>query len=87
MELVGRTALVTGGAAGTGRAIARRLDVEGAHVIVADLVRGDVGRFVQTDVTNPDPRLFDGVDVLSTTPAADICRRISPSRAGRRSST
>jgi NAD(P)-dependent dehydrogenase (short-subunit alcohol dehydrogenase family) len=64
MELVGRTALVTGGAAGTGRAIARRLEAEGAHVIVADLVRGDVGRFVKTDITNPDPRLFEGVDVL-----------------------
>jgi NAD(P)-dependent dehydrogenase (short-subunit alcohol dehydrogenase family) len=64
MDLVGRTALVTGGAAGTGRAIARRLEVEGARVVVADLVHGDVGRFVKTDVTNPDPRLFEGVDVL-----------------------
>ena len=64
MEIAGRTALVTGAAAGVGRAIAHRLASEGAHVIVADLVRGDVGRFVRTDVTDPDPRLFEGVDIL-----------------------
>jgi NAD(P)-dependent dehydrogenase (short-subunit alcohol dehydrogenase family) len=64
MELSGRTALVTGAAAGTGRAIARALTDEGALVIAGDLVRGDVGRFVRMDVTNPDPRVFEGVDVL-----------------------
>jgi NAD(P)-dependent dehydrogenase (short-subunit alcohol dehydrogenase family) len=64
MEIAGCTALVTGGAAGTGRAIARRLLDEGADVVVADLVPGDVGRFVETDVTDVDPRLFDGVDIL-----------------------
>jgi NAD(P)-dependent dehydrogenase (short-subunit alcohol dehydrogenase family) len=64
VEVAGRTALVTGAAAGVGRAIARRLQDLGAHVIVADLNPGDVGRFVRTDVTNPDPRLFDGVDIL-----------------------
>jgi NAD(P)-dependent dehydrogenase (short-subunit alcohol dehydrogenase family) len=64
VELAGRTALVTGAAAGTGRVIAHRLHAEGAHVIVADLQRGDVGRSVRMDATNPDPGLFDGVDVL-----------------------
>ena len=64
MEIAGRTALVTGGAKGTGRAIAHRLHAAGAHVIVADLERGDVGRFVTMDVSNPDPRVFEGVDIL-----------------------
>jgi len=36
-ELAGRTALVTGGASGIGRAAARRLGLSGAHVVVADL--------------------------------------------------
>jgi NAD(P)-dependent dehydrogenase (short-subunit alcohol dehydrogenase family) len=37
MELAGRVAIVTGGAAGIGHAIARRLSAEGSTVVVADI--------------------------------------------------
>ena len=53
-DLVGKIALVTGGASGLGEAIARRLAAEGATVIVADLVRPptDDAEFVRLDVTD-----------------------------------
>jgi NAD(P)-dependent dehydrogenase (short-subunit alcohol dehydrogenase family) len=37
MELTGRVAIVTGGAAGIGHAIAKRLSAEGSTVVVADI--------------------------------------------------
>jgi NAD(P)-dependent dehydrogenase (short-subunit alcohol dehydrogenase family) len=67
MEIQGRIALVTGAAAGTGRAIALRLGREGAAVVVADVdepggqdtvraVEGGGGRacFVRADMTDDD---------------------------------
>ncbi|MGI9395173.1 MAG: SDR family NAD(P)-dependent oxidoreductase, partial [Boseongicola sp.] len=38
MRLNGKTAIITGGSSGLGRAIARRFAVEGARVVIADLL-------------------------------------------------
>jgi NAD(P)-dependent dehydrogenase (short-subunit alcohol dehydrogenase family) len=62
MEIRGRTAVVTGAAAGTGRAIAQRLATEGAIVVLADIdreagertAREVGGRFVRADMRSPE---------------------------------
>jgi NAD(P)-dependent dehydrogenase (short-subunit alcohol dehydrogenase family) len=52
VELAGRIAIVTGGAAGIGRAIAERLRVEGATVVVADVVESEPP-FFRADLAVP----------------------------------
>jgi len=72
-ELTGRTAVVTGGASGIGRACARRLAEAGAHVIVVDLSADGAkeaaseagGEYRVADLSEPDV-----VDTLDLT--ADI---------------
>jgi NAD(P)-dependent dehydrogenase (short-subunit alcohol dehydrogenase family) len=67
VEIRGRVALVTGAAAGAGRAIALRLGRDGAAVVVADVdehggqrtvraieQRGGPARFVRADMTDDD---------------------------------
>jgi NAD(P)-dependent dehydrogenase (short-subunit alcohol dehydrogenase family) len=67
MEVRGSVALVTGGAAGTGREISLRLGADGALIVVADVdpqagqetareieTRGGTARFVRADVTSGD---------------------------------
>jgi len=64
VELGGRVAVVTGGAAGIGRAVADRLRSEGATVIVADVNGPEpVDMSSREDVTRLFERL-DGLDVL-----------------------
>lgn len=62
MSLEGRTALVTGAGSGIGRACARRLAAEGAHVVVADInaeaagkVAAEIGGTpVAADLSDPE---------------------------------
>lgn len=64
MLLEGKVAIVTGAAGGTGAAIARRFDAEGATVVVTDVLvdegrstadrLGPTASFVELDVTDPD---------------------------------
>ena len=68
-ELARRVALVTGGASGIGRAVARRLAREGAHVVVTDL-DGEGARRVAEEVAaeaGPARPLGVGMDVTSET--------------------
>ncbi|MBI3029123.1 MAG: bifunctional rhamnulose-1-phosphate aldolase/short-chain dehydrogenase [Candidatus Rokubacteria bacterium] len=50
-ELARRVALVTGGASGIGKAVARRLAQEGGHVVVADLDEGGAKKVADEIVT------------------------------------
>lgn len=57
IDLTGRSALVTGGSSGIGRAVAELFTALGAHVVTADLdERGDIasGLHVRGDVCNID---------------------------------
>ncbi|GAB3269329.1 3-hydroxybutyrate dehydrogenase [Sinomonas notoginsengisoli] len=63
MSLEGRKALVTGGAAGIGAAIARGLAEKGAHVVVADL-DGDAAEKLASEINGS----AWAVDLLDTTP-------------------
>jgi len=61
-ELIGKVAVVTGGASGIGKAMATRLTDEGMHVVIADIeeaplaaVAAEIGALgVRTDVADPD---------------------------------
>lgn len=65
MDVAGRVGIVTGGAAGIGRAIAERLRSEGTTVIVADVVEAQAP-FVHVDMSKPEDvrRLFEQLDRL-----------------------
>ena len=62
IDLTDKVAVVTGGAAGIGEHLSRRLAAEGAHVVIGDvneeqgqLVASDIGgAFLRCDVTRPE---------------------------------
>ena len=54
-ELARRVALVTGGASGIGRAVARRLAREGAHVVVTDLDAAGARRVAEEAAADAGP--------------------------------
>jgi NAD(P)-dependent dehydrogenase (short-subunit alcohol dehydrogenase family) len=62
MNVAGHVAVVTGGSAGIGRAIAHRLEAEGATVVIADVDDAE-GHFSRTDMAVPGDvmGLFDFV--------------------------
>ncbi len=75
MKLTDRVAIVTGAAQGIGRAIAEKLDAEGATVFVADINAGGAaeaaealerGRAIEVDVSSPE-----SVDEMVETALAD----------------
>src|SRR5580700_5326978 len=80
-RLVGRVAVVTGGASGIGRAMVERFASEGAHVAVVDLdedaggaVAASVdGMFVKADVTSSDEVEALYAEVAGRYGGIDIC--------------
>jgi NAD(P)-dependent dehydrogenase (short-subunit alcohol dehydrogenase family) len=81
MQVAGRTALITGGASGLGRATAERMLAAGSSVVIADLPQspgaaladewGDRAVFVPTDVTDAD-QVQTAVDAASELGRLDV---------------
>ncbi|MFP5290193.1 MAG: SDR family NAD(P)-dependent oxidoreductase [Actinomycetes bacterium] len=81
MHITGRTALITGGASGLGRATAERMLAAGSSVVIADLPQspgaaladdwGDRAVFVPTDVTDAE-QVQAAVDAASELGRLDV---------------
>lgn len=81
MHITGRTALITGGASGLGRATAERMLAAGSSVVIADLPQspgaaladewGDRAVFVPTDVTDAE-QVQAAIDAASELGRLDV---------------
>jgi 2-dehydro-3-deoxy-L-rhamnonate dehydrogenase (NAD+) len=73
-DFSGRTAVVTGGAGGIGRAVADRLGQAGARVWIWDLADTEPGtdRMSTVDITDPDQIAAELAHVLAHSTAIDI---------------
>ncbi len=73
MQLSNTTAIVTGGASGIGLACARRLALEGVHVVIADIAH-EQGRNIATEIGGS----FSRTDVQSS---EDVQRAVDMAKA------
>ena len=65
MQLTGKTAIVTGGARGIGRAIVEKLASLGAAVVIADILDDDGGALVETLAAKGQKTAFVHTDVTN----------------------
>ena len=72
-ELAGRTAVITGAAAGIGRALAERAGAEGMKVVLADLDRGALGETTKT----LQEKGVDAIGVVTDVSQADSLRELA----------